>query len=67
MWDLHSPTRNRTPFPALQGGFLTTGPPEKSFPFNLRTKEWRKYWSGDQEIGFAADSAEAVVGLGQDM
>ena len=30
IWNPSSPTRDRTPSPALQDGFLTTGPPGKS-------------------------------------
>ena len=30
MWDLRSPTRDRTPPPALEGKVLTAGPPGKS-------------------------------------
>ena len=30
MWDLSSPTRDQTRFPALESRFLTTGPPGKS-------------------------------------
>ena len=35
MWDLSSPTRDRTRPPALEGGVLTPGPPEKSSYFLL--------------------------------
>ena len=42
MWDLSSPTRDRTHVPALEGGFFTTGPPgslNKSFFLSVGRKE----------------------------
>ena len=41
MWDLHSLTRDATHIPALQGWFLTTGPPGKSAMLFLINTQWK--------------------------
>ena len=55
MWDLGSPTRNHPISPALQGRFLTSGPPGKSQLFKFciystlatsceKLTHWKRLW-----------------------
>ena len=44
MWDISFPPRRKPMSPAVEGGFLTTGPPEKSPLFWLYEQSYYEHW-----------------------